>query len=436
MCLAGASAVVSLPYLVMGPNLLLDDWFTLWFRMRDGLFWTGGHQQLAARPGAFFVYLLQYGIIGAHPLVLYLLQASVNAATAALLFLAAAPLVGRRPAIAASVIWMLLANHSTTDRWFACLPSLLSLTLLLLGTVLLERATTRARFPTGALAAYVLSALCYEVSLLPAAIALLAVPWAMGSRPPLRRLVATEVPLVLTGLWMITHSQHVGGDFTGWFDFRAMVGAHLGAGLIRPTVVSGILLVAGGVGIFVALARRGFTLLRGVPPEATRLVLAGIAIILAGTAAFARYPIAPLGLGDRANAVASAGTALLWTGIGAIVWRARRAIAVTATAAFLGILAVGHVQRDVDYARAGDDSVRIMAALRARHAQDPTAALVVGPEPVFHHGITGLIGPLEQAVRADSGDPRRRARVAEDPSDFAQVPPALRVDTRRVLSSN
>jgi hypothetical protein len=157
-------------------------------------------------------------------------------------------------------------------------------------------------------------------------------------------------------------------------------------------------------------------------------------VIVSGTLAFVRYPIAPLGLGDRANVVSSVGTALLWVGVGLLVWERRRPLGAALAVAFALVLAVGRVERDLDYAAAGDDTVAILAALRETHADRPAGVVVVGPKPVFHHGIVGLIGPLDQAVRADSGDPTRQARVADDEEDFRRTPEALRLDTRTVLN--
>ncbi|MDQ1373802.1 MAG: hypothetical protein QOJ09_1140 [Actinomycetota bacterium] len=431
---AAMSASVAVPYAVMGPNLLLDDWFTLSYRVRDGVLWTGGRGQLAARPGAFVLYGLQYGLVGPHPLALYAIQAAVGAATAVLLFLAGRRLLGRRRAAAVSAVWVLLANHSTTDHWFATLPALVSLTLLLLGVLLLQRAVDEGRAPVAAVAVMCASALCYEVTLAPAAVALLAVPWLLGRRPSLPRLAATEVPVFATAVWMLTHTQHRGGHFTGWFDFGAMVNAHLGWGLVRPQTVGAVVALVGAIGVTVALARPAFPMLRGLPADSTRLVAAGAAVIVLGTLAFARYPIPPLGLGDRANAVASVGTALLWVGLGVLAWRAPRPLALVLTASFVVLLAVGHFQRDVDYARAGDDSVRILAALRATAAERPPGTVVVGPGPVYHHGIVGLIGPIDEAVQTDSGDRSRSARVAESEADFLATPAPLRLDVREVLN--
>src|SRR5204863_3822127 len=74
--------VLAIPFAVMGPRFILDDWFTLYWRRFDGVLWTGGHGQLRARPGAWLTFLVEFGLIGRHPLAIYLLQTALNAAIA------------------------------------------------------------------------------------------------------------------------------------------------------------------------------------------------------------------------------------------------------------------------------------------------------------------------------------------------------------------
>jgi hypothetical protein len=428
--LAALSIGVSIPYAVLGPNLILDDWFTLWFRMRDGVLWTGGHDQLLARPGAWLVLMVEYGFVGAHPLAIYALQAALSTVAAVLLFVVARRFVSPGRAFAIAAVWVLLPNHSTIDRWAAAMPALVSLVLLLWGLVLLERSIDRGGGIVPALAVFCASALCYEASLAPAGVALLAVPWLAGHKPTLRRLAATEAPLAVTGVWMLANSQHTTGDFVGWFDFPRMLQAHIAAGINRPEGLVVVVAIVGAVGTAIALARPLAPSLRNLPAETTWLVVAGLVVIVVGTLAFVRYPIAPLNLGDRANVVASVGTALVWVGIGTIVWERRRAVGAAAAVVFALVLLVGRVQRDVDYVDAGDDTVAILAALDRTHSDRPPGEVVVGPHAVFHHGIVGLIGTIDQAVRADSGDPTRRARVAVDDEEFKEAPEAMRLDSR------
>ncbi|MEY2477332.1 MAG: hypothetical protein QOG87_2647 [Actinomycetota bacterium] len=430
--LAGLSLLVSAPYAVLGPNLLLDDWFTLWFRLRDGLLWTGGYEQLRARPGAWLVLLVEYGFIGAHPLAIYVLQAFLVAACVVLLFLAVRRFADRWVAAAVAGAWALMANHSTLDRWGAAMPALVSLLLLLLGVVLLERATDAGRQPVAAVAVLVASALTYEASLATATVAVVAIPWACRRSADLRAAVWGVAVLAATGLYMFVNSQHRGGKFTGWFDFGALVPAHFGDGLARPAALGVGLAMVGLFGTALALARPMVPSLRGLPSRATTMVSVGLAVIALGTLAFTRYPIAPLGLGDRANAVAGVGTALVWVGIGMLLPR-RRAVLVVGGGAFGLILLTGHLQRDVDYARAGDDTVAVVRALE-RHPAPPGVVVVVGPTMPEHHRIVGLAGTMDPVIQVATGDFDRHAGVATDPTDFFATDPSRRLDVRPVLN--
>jgi hypothetical protein len=378
------------------------------------------------------VFLVEYGVIGAHPLVIYLLQAVLVAACVVLLFVVVRRFLDAPVAAAVAGGWALMANHSTLDHWGAVMPALVSLLLLLLGVVLLERAADAGRPPVVAVLVLVASALTYEASLAAAAAAVLVVPWLCRRTVDLRQLVWGEGALVLTGAWMFAHSQHRTGDLTGWFDFGFMVPAHFGEGLVRPPLLGVALALVGLTGTALALARPHLPSLQPLPAAATGTVTAGMAVIVLGTAPFARYDIAPLGLGDRANAVAGVGTALIWVGIGSLVLR-RRPMAVVAAVVFGALLLVGHLQRDVDYIRAGDDAAAVVRRLRTFDAP-PGAEVVVGPAMPKYHRIVGLIGTLDPVVQVVTGDRGMHARVANDPADFLATPPALRLDVRRVLN--
>lgn len=118
---------------------------------------------------------MQFGLIGAHPAVLYLLQVAANV-TAVLLLYAAC-------------------------RRASAMPALVSLTLLLAGVVLLERAADGRGAVWTAGLALVASGLTYEASLAPAVAAVVVIPWLCTRRfLAVRQLVALEAALVATGV--------------------------------------------------------------------------------------------------------------------------------------------------------------------------------------------------------------------------------------------
>jgi hypothetical protein len=161
------------------------------------------------------------------------------------------------------------------------------------------------------------------------------------------------------------------------------------------------------------------------------LIAAGLALIVIGTLPFARYAIEPLALGDRANVVSSLGAAAVWLGLVVLLWR-WRAIAVAFLLVFAGIVVAKHLQRDADYANAGRDAARILTAVGRAYPVSPREAIVVGPTPLFHHGVVGLIGVEDQAARPFLHRRDIHVYVAQHAREFYATPPELRLDTRTI----
>ena len=57
----------------------------------------------------------------------------------------------------------------------------------------------------------------------------------------------------------------------------------------------------------------------------------------------------------------------------------------------------------------------------------PKGAIIVGPAPIYHHGVIGLIGPVNQAARAYLHRSDLVVYVAQRPREYQQAPPELRV---------
>ena len=417
-------AVVAVPFAVLGPKFILDDWFTVYWRTFQGVLWTGGHGQLRARPGAWLTFLVEFGLVGRHPLAVFALQTALNAAIAVSLFLVARRALPRPTAAVVSVVWVLLQDHSSLDHWASTMPSQVSLLLLLLGILALFRSVDRRARGAGAVALLVASALSYEASLPVAAVALAAVPWLCTRRVPWRRVAVQMVPLLATAGWMAANTQH---HEHGWFSFHLVYPAHFGWGITPGRTLGQLLGVVVAVLLVVAVAGMGLPSLREHVRESGPLVAAGLAVIVLGTLAFARDPIDPIALGDRANVVASTGAALAWVGLGVLLWRWRRPLAVAAVAGFVVMSVVARGQRDLDYARAGRDADRILAAVGRSFPTPPDGVIVVGPRPVYHHGVVGLIGEVQEAADAYLHDHRYRVLVATRPGQFEQAPPELRL---------
>ena len=419
---ATASIAVHIPYALEGPKYLLDDYYTLWFRQTRGLLGTGGPGQLSARPGAWLSYLVEFGLLGHHPLLGYLLLASLDVAAALLLCRALMRLLPTDVACSASVLWVVLADHSTLDHWLSTINIVLGLCLLLLGIERLA-AAPRRRGLLVATALLVASGLCYEATLAVSAIALLAVPRMLGRRVWTGRTAVAEAAVVATGLWMLLHTRHQLGG--GGFDYRALPMSLFGTGVVHVQPVADALLIATFAVFAVSAARQW----RRTGDLGCHLVFAGLLLIVAGTLAFARDPISPLDLGDRVNQVAAIGASLVWTGgivqLGRTRWPARAGLA---TALVVGC--IGYVARDLDYRDAGRDNAGIIHAVRAEYAAPPRQTVVVGPEYLTHHGITGMLGPEGQAFDAVTGRQGWDVFVALNPAQFTSSPPTLRVAVR------
>jgi hypothetical protein len=423
VAIVGLAVVIAIPFAVMGPKFILDDWFTLFWRRFEGILWTAGHGQLRARPGAWLTFLVEFGLIGRHPLAVYALQTALNAALAVLLFRVTRAFISFRLAVATSLVWVVLQDHTSLDHWASTMPSQVSLLLALVGVIALVRSTDRDGYGVLAVVLFVASGLTYEATLPVSALALVAVPWLRG-RPVRWRVVACQlVPLVATGLWMLANTQH---HEHGWFSFALVYPAHFGWGITPSRPLGLVVGILAAVLLAIAIAGRGLPSLRP-PPEATGLALAGLTIIVIGTLAFARDPIDPLALGDRANVVSSVGAAIAWVGMGALLWDWRRPVAVAAAVAFVAMSLTERVSRDVDYARAGRDADRILAAVVQKFPRPPAGVIYVGPSPVYHHGVIGLVGEIQEATQAYTGNRRYRVIVANNAQVFAGVPPELRV---------
>jgi hypothetical protein len=228
---------------------------------------------------------------------------------------------------------------------------------------------------------------------------------------------------------MLTHSMHpVHG--AGTFPFGEVLPANFGWG-ITPDRFTGIAVgMAALVAIAFALRRVLTPSLRPTVGTAERLVVGGIIVVVLGALPFARDGIDPVGLCDRANAVTSLGAAAVWVGLGMMAWR-RRAAGLAATVVVAGLMTATHLRQDVDYARAGRDSDRVVAAVRAAFPRPPRGVVLVGPAPPYHHGVVGTVGTVEPLVQTVLDDQRYHVEVPEDPARFANWPVQLRLDVFR-----
>jgi hypothetical protein len=397
---------LAVPYALSGPRLILDDWFFLRNAHFDGAFSAGGARQLAGRPGSWLLYAFQFGVVGRRPMALYALQTAANAAVAVALFAAARRFVSRRLALAVAVVWVLLPNHASLSRWFSTFPAVVALVLVLVGIIVLDA----GRRPWLAICCFAAAALCYEAVIPAAMLALVAVSVAR------RRRVGADVLAGLLVLALITQ--------WAWMHRlypevkRAKLGVlfpiHFGTGIAASTAAGVALALVAGVALTVALVRLALPSFRSQTGQPERLVLAGLVIIGAGSAAFFRWPWTVTGINDRANLIGSIGAATAWVGIALMVGRVRRQLAVAGAIVVALLVVPAHFQRDDDYRRAGNEAARLLAVAK-RAPLTPDRAVMLDPWAIrSHHEVYGLFDWMTpHAVQLVRNDPTVTARFIQ-----------------------
>lgn len=401
-----------MPYALLGPGFVLDDWFALANARFDGWWMAAGREQWLARPGAGAAYALVFGLIGRRPLAVYAVSVALVVVAAVLLRrLLVATGVRRGVALAVALVWLALPNHGSLAYWPSAVNITLALVLLLGGLLALAAAATRWAVLAPLLLAA--SVLCYEATG-PVAVAGVLALFRRGGRGGWRRAWPSLAAMAAAGAWMVVFFHPAKRGIDEWADLTLALPAHAGWGVLSPrwlATVGGLAFVVGVVLVTVAAVRRP-SLSVGVGREAHWLVLGGIAVVVLGTLPFVRYFYAPLGAGDRVNVVASVGSAMAWTGLGAIVWeRARwRAPAVVMACALAFGVGLTQWRSANAWAAAADDANTILARLPAR----PTGVVVV-EQPPIRRNVTAFLdhSNIAWAVQLEAGTRDVDARLVD-----------------------
>jgi hypothetical protein len=426
---------VALPYLLRGPKLFRDDFAFSAAGRFGGVWQAAGRFDRLGRPVGWLINCLQFGVIGPHPLVLYLFQSAVGVAVVVTLFLVARRFLPEFVAVGVAAMWALLPNHSSIDHWASQAGVLVGLLLFLVGVHRLVVACDRGRSGWPAVVWLAASCACYEATIPMAMIAVVVVPLVIERRVRARLAVGGVASLgALTG-WTLTHSWRVGYHVPvpkGWADVSLVVLSNFGAGIAPSVALGSVVFVVSAVAIALALVR--FSRLRGQWTAIDWMVPAGLAIIVVGTIPFVKFPISVYGMNDRANVVSSVGAATVWVGLLALMVRYRLAVAASAVA--LALLVVPSLwQRDRNYWRAGTDAEQTVRAVEARFAH-PRSDVVVGPTIPNRGGVVGadVTWAVSAALEVSTGDRSAGAVVAPDPAAFDRSPPDRRIDLRTVLA--
>jgi hypothetical protein len=402
--IVGLVAALALPYALAGPRLLIDDWHFLRNAHFDGIFAAGGGRQLIARPVAWLIYAVQFGVIGRHPMVLYVLQTAANAGVAVALFCLARRFLARDVALGVAVAWVLLPNHSSLSRWFATLPAVLGLLLVILGALLLDR-----ELPWPAISCFAVAALTYEALIPVAGFALISVTLLRRRRIGAEVLAGLLVLACITQ-WVWTHRIY---PVTVPADFTRLLPIHFGSGIASGRPAAALLSVIAGIAVTGALVRLALPSFRARTGFPERLVLAGVLVIGVGSVAFFRWPWIVTGMNDRANVVGSIGAAMVWVAIGLMLARIRRSLAVAGAVLAILLVLPAHHQRDLDYRAAANDAERVLTTA-ARAPVGLGREIVLDPSEIkSHHETYGLFDwMVSSAVQLRRDDPTVTARFA------------------------
>lgn len=425
---AALSLAASAVYAVLGVGFVLDDWFTIRNAHFDGAWAAAGADQNLARPGAALVYALVFGPLGTHPLAVLALQASIGVGTALLLLDLLRRYLPAELALAATLLWVVLPNHTSLEVWASAANIALSL-LLTLGGARLLVADRRGALPAS-LVLFVAGALCYE-AIIPLAGALIVVlPWLERGRPDLRAIGGGVLSLGAVAVWIVVNWHPSKEVAKAVPDLSQVVPAHFGWGIAPAGLVSDLLAVGALIGIVVCLVRLRRPTTRG-PAELA--VLAGVAVIAVGVLPFVRYQYAPLGAGDRFSFVSSVGGALVWAGLLAVAWQARRELAVVGAVVLVGLAAVVRLDRAQTWSDAGADAVAIQQAVTTE-IPAPDGVVVLGPEPIVRDNVAAFLDQsnVVGALQVAYDDESLRFGIAFSQEQFEAYPEERRFDLRTV----
>ncbi|MCU1371421.1 MAG: hypothetical protein JWO77_2615 [Ilumatobacteraceae bacterium] len=416
-----------IPYLAAGPGFFLDDWRNLARLDTVGWMRAAEASKFASRPGAWAVETVLYTVLRDHAAWWVLTLAVLSAATATALFVTLRRFVPRWNALAVVVVWVLLPNHTSLRVFANTTPMTVGLLLLVIGVWCMDE----DRLVLGALLASA-GGLCYEVMLLPALSAVVAVHL-LRHRGTRRQAVRAGAIVVVTGCLMAIHPTYNPGTARRGTPL-VLAPAHFGSGLTENRWLGWLLAATAAMGIAVALVRfvRGE---RGAH-EAPWLVVAGLGVMTVGLAAFAlKWPTGVRGPADRNFVVSSVGSAMVWVGCARVLCRRSRAALAVAVGAFALIVVPTNVTYQRQWAESARSTRSMIEAVDCRYAGQPPADLGVGPYVPLPGGVRAIHQFfLADATRVVAGHPMRFV-VTEDDEQWEERPADRRVTWDDLLAA-
>ena len=429
-----ASLAVTALYAVRGTGFVLDDWFTLGEGAVVGPVDAAGAGAARDRPGAYLVYLLVFGALGEHPGAVLAFQGAVALATALVLFALVRRFVSDELAAVTALVWVLLPNHTSLEVWASAANIAVALLALLVGLLVLVESE---RWPGWAAAGAVLGVgvLCYEAVLPAAVVGAVALPWLRRGRPRWRASAVAAAGPALATLWILSH-WHDDKQASGLADLTQAFGGNLGWGIAPEGLLADLLAMVALGGIVLAGVRLAQRATRRRTGAGERMVVAGAAVVAVGAAPFAFYFYAPLGAGDRFNVVSAVGSALIWTGLGAMAWKVRRELALAGAAVLVLAVGLARWERADRWSRAGDDALAILDAVATRWPEPPDHPIVLGPRPVQEGNVAAFIDQsnVRTAVQWLYGREGVEVVLVFDAEAFEQFPEDQRIDIVAISS--
>lgn len=340
---AATGCLLAVPYLVLGPGWILDDWIHLRNLQFDGWMQSGGYLW-GTRPGAAAVFAGAFRIAGPHPVPMYLLQTALVVANAVQFRRLAVRFLPAPNALIASIIWLLLPIRSATEHWAATMNIVVATLLLLAGLGWLHDAVRydRGWLRTGA--ALMAAVLCYEAVITVALAAVIVAAFATRfGRAPL--LISGY--LSVTGALMASVSPKRGGN-AAMFDFLSLPSAHFGLDAVGAP--ASIVTISAMICTLVLIAARRDRV-------AAQMVGSGVAVIILGAMVFVQFRTQPFGTGDRVNATMAFGVALIFAATIRVL--AGRHLAIGLAVAGL-IFVPARIGRSISYAWAAEQATALI----------------------------------------------------------------------------
>ena len=404
LVLGTLAVLVSLPYGLRGPGFFREDWESLRNARILGSWHAAADSVTSARPLDRPVFALVFGVLGEHPLAVYVLLTVLNLVVAVLLYRFVRRFSSDASAIAVAAVWVVLPTHASLARWASTAHITVAVAVLLGGALLLVDAVRRGRSGLWPAVAFAVSALLYEAVLVPVAVMLATAVWvARGRRPAIA--APAVVLLVPTALWAVTRSTKPGPRLIRVTD---VVSSNLGWGINDAEPWWRVLQLLVLVGLALAAARLALPGFRSTTGWPERAALVGAITIVVGSLPFAGYAhdIDFVAQGDRANMVAAMGAALLVVGVASMLPRRSTAVVLVS----VGVLCVPtRLQQDADWARTADEVDQVLAHLDA-HLPVRAEPVRLGIRPIAHGGVEGLENSWDAslALQATRADPRWR----------------------------